>query len=122
MRILVDECLPRALAAEFSRRGHDCLKGALICPGWADKDVLARATDEKRILVSEDRDFGTLVFRERQAAYGIIALYISRFDLPFDRLISAVADRITALENISEGHFVIIEPTQTRLRKLPGKD
>ena len=44
--------------------------------GLTDGDVLAQSVEEQRILLTEDRDFGELVFREQKHAYGIVLLRI----------------------------------------------
>ena len=45
--------------------------------GAADDDVLALAFNERRILLTEDKDFGELVYRLKKPAHGIILIRIA---------------------------------------------
>jgi predicted nuclease of predicted toxin-antitoxin system len=63
------------LLAYLRRLGYDALRvGADLPPGLPDIDVLAQAAASGRILVTDDRDFGELVFRRRQRHVGVIYL------------------------------------------------
>lgn len=42
--------------------------------GWMDSDLLDYASNEKRVMISQDSDFGTLVFRDQKPFYGILYL------------------------------------------------
>ncbi|MCH9808727.1 MAG: DUF5615 family PIN-like protein [Alphaproteobacteria bacterium] len=121
MRFLIDECLPRMLAQELINRGHDCELVVNSCPTAPDEEVLAIAKLSGRILMSEDRDFGSLVFRDGNTAIAIVAIYFKKYELPFEETISTVVDQIEALESDIEGQFVVIEPGKARLRKLPPR-
>lgn len=67
MRFLLDQDV-YALTATFLRElGHDILTAAeLGLSRAADTVLLARAVQESRIFVTRDKDFGALVFVERQ--------------------------------------------------------
>ena len=62
MRLLLDENIPAAAAKAFVSGGHDVLWIRTDAPGMSDKDVLSRASTEKRVLITFDKDFGKLVF------------------------------------------------------------
>ena len=42
--------------------------------GWDDDHVLQKANEEDRILITNDKDFGDMVFRERKPHKGVILL------------------------------------------------
>lgn len=63
MRFLVDECVARPLVPALRLRFADVVYVADTSPATKDRDVLAWAVREKRVLVTEDYDFGDLVFR-----------------------------------------------------------
>ncbi len=44
-------------------------------PGATDGEVLALAFDERRIILTEGKDFGELVYRLKKPAHGIILTY-----------------------------------------------
>ena len=74
MRFLVDESAGTAVAKFLRDGGHDVLPAAEAMPQADDASILARASQEARIIVTNDKDFGKLVFRTAQAAAGVILL------------------------------------------------
>lgn len=92
MRLLLDENLPRALAALLRADGHDVADVREIGLTGADDDkVLARAVSDGRVLVSMDRKRfgdeaktpvgstpGIVVVRLRQATIGAVCARVSR--------------------------------------------
>lgn len=63
MRWLIDEMLPPTTAEELMLRGHDAVAAvAAGLAGAADADVLQRAVDDDRVLVTENfADFAALL-------------------------------------------------------------
>lgn len=83
-----------------------------------DDDILSRAYAEQRILLTEDKDFGELVFRLRKPAVGIILL---RFNPGEEaqkviRLRQLLQDPTIALLDT----FVVVENVKIRTRPLSG--
>jgi predicted nuclease of predicted toxin-antitoxin system len=74
MRFLVDECTGPAVARWLEENGHDVFSVYDDTPGSADADVLRRSLEEKRILITNDKDFGEKVYRERHPHCGIVLL------------------------------------------------
>ena len=58
MRFLADECCDAALVDVLRRDGHDVLYAIESLRGATDDDLLTRAVSERRILLTEDKDFG----------------------------------------------------------------
>ena len=83
MRLLADENFPRLVVQELRSRGHDLVWISEETPGISDREVLARATTEGRILITFDKeDFGELIFRDKQKApFGVILFRIPQ-DIP----------------------------------------
>ncbi len=114
MRFLLDESAEFRIAAYLQSQGHDVTAIAHDYPASrSDRDVLAIAHQEDRILITNDRDFGELIFREQQPHAGVIY-----FRLP---LASSVAEKIRWLERIladyeSElGKFIVVMPSGLRI-------
>ena len=64
MRILADENVPRPVVLGLRDAGRDVVWVREVARGMPDVGVLAMATGEQRLLVTGDKDFGELVFRE----------------------------------------------------------
>jgi len=52
--------------------GHDVVAIAEIARGATDDQVLERALNEKQVLITEDRDFGELVYASGRSSAGVI--------------------------------------------------
>jgi predicted nuclease of predicted toxin-antitoxin system len=119
MKLLADECCDAALVAALQSDGHDVLYAVESLRGATDDEVLGRADNEGRILLTEDKDFGDLVYRLKRSAYGIILL---RFDVA-DRSLK-VPRVLSLLKNQTDqlpGVFVVIDPQKIRFRPLQSK-
>jgi predicted nuclease of predicted toxin-antitoxin system len=67
---LADECCDTGLIASLREDGHDVLYVLERKPGVSDDEVLLEAYNEERIMVTEDKDFGELVYRLKKPSNG----------------------------------------------------
>ena len=74
MKFLADECCDHGLVEAMRQSGYDVLFVLEAKPRATDDDVLALAFNERRILITEDKDFGELVYRLEKPARGIISI------------------------------------------------
>ena len=63
MKFLADECCDTGLVASLRKDGHDVLYAIEKKAGAIDDEILSDAYKEERILITEDKDFGELVYR-----------------------------------------------------------
>lgn len=116
MRFAIDACVPNQLAEALKAYGADVVSAAGR-PAMPDDEVLSGALARDRVLITSDKDFGDLVFRDGHAAVGVVLI---RFDLVSDAIVDATAQRILALQNYGRGWFTVLEPKQERARPMPG--
>lgn len=111
MRWLADECVAAPLVAVLRSGGHDVLYIAEAAAGLSDSDVIALALRERRLLLTEDKDFGDLVFRRERAIPGVVlmrtgtenpALKAMRLAAAIERYGEGLFGRYTVIE---EGRF-----------------
>ena len=117
MRFLADESCDAAAVRALRAAGHDVTAVADHLRGAADDRVLGLALRQGRVLVTEDTDFGELVFRRGNRSIGVILLRFparARADLAGSvvALVDAVGDRLV-------GAFAVLEPGRARLRPMP---
>ena len=74
LRFLVDESTGKKLHSFLIGKGFDTKFVPDSIPRAIDKDVLKFAEKEKRILVTNDKDFGELVFRLNKPSYGVVLM------------------------------------------------
>jgi predicted nuclease of predicted toxin-antitoxin system len=116
MKLLADECCDAALVAALRSDGHDVLYVVEVQRGATDDQILERANSEERILVTEDKDFGELIYRLKRPVLGIILL---RFDV-INRALKAsrLQSLLSTRSNQLHGAFVVIDKEKIRLRPL----
>jgi predicted nuclease of predicted toxin-antitoxin system len=76
MKLLLDANVSRLVADWLESLGNDLSRAAAFPPRTPDDQILDRANAEGRIVVTADKDFGELVFRNNEAAVGVILLRI----------------------------------------------
>src|SRR5262245_52629039 len=77
-------------------------------PGAPDKEVLRAADAEGCILITEDRDFGELIIRQRLRVRGIVLLELDRLSNAGEA--DAVAEVVSKHADKLVGNLVVIEP------------
>ncbi|MBF0502295.1 MAG: DUF5615 family PIN-like protein [Candidatus Riflebacteria bacterium] len=118
MRFLANENFPGGAVSRLRDLANDV---AWICtdsPGATDKQVLARAVEESRILLTFDKDFGELAFRSAlPATCGIIL-----FRIPMANPECGIKTIIDTLQSRNDwaGNFAVVEERRLRLRLLPN--
>lgn len=74
MKFLADECCEISMVNILREQDHDILSIQEEAPGISDEELLRIANSEKRIIITEDKDFGELVYRFKKTSFGIILL------------------------------------------------
>lgn len=119
MRFLLDQSSDARLVPYLQSLGHDAIRvGRDHPPGLPDVEVLRLAQAEERVLITDDRDFGELVFRHRQAHTGVIYLRLGAYvPLPtvIERLDHVLLDYAEQLDQ-----FLVVTPDRVRVRHAPS--
>jgi predicted nuclease of predicted toxin-antitoxin system len=116
MRFLADENVSRLVIEQLRAAGFNVTAIGATSSGVSDTDVLTTASREGRILITEDRDFGELVVRQRLAVHGVVLLELDR--LPNVAEANLVAALVAANADKLPGNLVVIEPGRVRVRPL----
>ncbi|MGA9997739.1 MAG: DUF5615 family PIN-like protein, partial [Pyrinomonadaceae bacterium] len=99
MNLLADESVDLPIVERLRREGHDVLYIAEMEPGIGDDVVLEKANERTALLLTGDKDFGELVFKENRLAAGGVVL-IRLAGLSADRKAEIVARAFQ--EHVSE--------------------
>jgi predicted nuclease of predicted toxin-antitoxin system len=70
----VDGSCDSAIARALVAAGHDVRSIAQVVPGADDATVIELAMRESRTLLTEDKDFGQLVFASAAASPGVVLI------------------------------------------------
>jgi predicted nuclease of predicted toxin-antitoxin system len=115
MRFLVDECTGPNVAAWLRGEGHDVFSVFDEARGIEDDEVLQRAYDENWILITNDKDFGEKVYRERRPHRGIIFMRLE--DERASNKIQVLRQLLESYADRFEDQFVVVSETQVRFGK-----
>lgn len=113
MKFIVDENLSKKLARFLNQLGHPTLRVRIINPGVEDYQVLELALSKDSILVTSDKDFGELIFKENLAHCGIIFLRLQ--DETPDNTIRVIQKLIPKFDEV-KNNFVVVTEKEGKLR------
>lgn len=114
MRFIVDESTGMAVARYLRESGHDVLVVSETMPQADDSQILTCAASEERILITNDKDFGELVFRTRQVHHGVLLLRLrDESSVSRVRMVRLVVEKYT---DRLRGHFVVATEKAIRVR------
>jgi predicted nuclease of predicted toxin-antitoxin system len=113
-RFLIDECTGRRLAILLKNAGYDVVFVGDWKPSATDEEVLRKAEEEDRILITDDKDFGELIFRLGKPSKGVILLRTSTTD-PVRRF--QLLEKILKFTDVKE-KFVVVKDDAVRIRKI----
>ena len=112
MRFLVDECTGPKVASWLRSQGHEIFSVFDEARGMQDDALIRKAYDENWILITNDKDFGEKVYRERRPHRGVIFMRLGD---------ERAANKIEVMRRLLEGYavrladrFVVV--TETRVR------
>ena len=113
MRFIVDECTGPGVANWLKNRKHDVVSIYEESPGLEDDRILQKAVMEERIIITNDKDFGEMVFRENKSHCGIILLRLKD-----DRTSNKIKTLEVIIDKYSDqllNNFVVISETTIRI-------
>ena len=117
MNFLADESCAGPVIRALRKAGHDVTAIAEVARGSTDEEVLDRAVRESRVLITEDHDFGRLVYPRGRVSAGVVLL---RFH-GSARLVKAVTV-LAAVETLGarmRDTFIVVEPGRVRISSRP---
>jgi len=115
MRFVADENIERQVVGSIRALGHEVISIAETNPGILDEDIISLARTKKAILLTCDKDFGELVFRQNKTTHGIILLRLS--GIPNERKIDIIRSAIEEHSREFSPNFIVISPGSVRIRK-----
>jgi len=118
MRFLANENYPLVSIRRLRLAGYDVASGSEDAAGVSDSEVLARAVTEERIILTFDRDYGELIYRQRRPSPpGMIYFRYSPLtpEEPAEQLLYIIAEA----NLFFEGMFTVVERDRIRQRPLP---
>ena len=117
MNFLADESFDFRLVRALQAAGHDVTTVSERAPAAEDATVMRLATSENRVLLTEDKDFGWLVYVSGMPARGVILVRCpeatrKEMQRKLTELVSKHAGELATA-------FVVVTPDKARFSKLP---
>jgi predicted nuclease of predicted toxin-antitoxin system len=117
MRFLADESCDFNAVLALREAGHDVLAVSEVARGVTDQVVIDLARREKRVLLTEDKDFGQLFFAAGGTSVGVVLI---RWPASARRhLRAALTELVEQHANELLAAFVVLEPGKVRFSQTP---
>ncbi len=117
MNFLADESCAGPVIRALREAGHDVVAIAEVAKGTADEQVMERALKERRVVLTEDRDFGELLYARGRSSAGVIFVKFHSRARPAKP--AAVVEAVAKLGARLEGGFAVVEPGRVRIARRP---
>ena len=114
---MLDENADLPLGEYLVEQGHDVTSIVRdYTRSIQDQDVLSLANRERRILITNDKDFGALIYQQSLPHAGVILFRMKEEDVPFKiaRLTDVLRSHSETLENSSA--YIVVTDNRIRVR------
>ncbi len=115
MNLVANEGVDRPVVERLRQDGHDVVYVAELSPSITDEEVLQEANARTAVLLTADKDFGELVFRQGLVHSGVVLLRLAGLANATKAEIVAEVCRDRAAELV--GAFSVVSPGQVRIRR-----
>ncbi len=119
IKILLDQGLPRSLTLLFLQEGIDAVHvGERGASQAKDEEIIALAQREKRIIVTMDADFHTILAISAATTPSVIRIRKEKLKAPeLHQLLLIVLERCG--DDLTEGAAVTVDEKRIRVRRFP---
>ena len=120
MTFLADESVDRQIVERLRLDGHEVAYVAEMSPGIMDETVLMESRISESVLITADKDFGELVFRQRQASTGVLLIRLGGVGPAMKAAV--VSESIQEHGQELAGAFAVLVPGNIRIRREAGRN
>lgn len=118
MNLMADESVDRPIVERLRQEGHVTEYVAELSPSITDDEVLDQANASGALLVTADKDFGELIYRQGRVHAGVILLRLA--GLPPVAKAETVAKVLQDHATELPGAFSVVSPGAVRIRQPPS--
>ncbi len=116
MRFLVDECTGPKVSNWLRSEGFEVFSVFNEQRGAKDIEILEKAYSENWIVITNDKDFGEMIFRMRLKHHGVIFLRLD--DERADNKIKVLRQLLLNYSERLEGQFVTVGESKVRFAEM----
>ena len=115
MKIVADENVDRLAIERLRKDGHEVLSIAREFAASPDVEVLSISNNERALLITEDKDFGELVFHKKRSYFGVLLVRLEGVSRP--ERVRMVCDIVLHRGNELVNSFSVLTPGSLRTRR-----
>ncbi|NQT34068.1 DUF5615 family PIN-like protein [bacterium] len=119
MRFLADENVDKSIVDWLRRDGYEVVYIAEISPSIPDDEVFEKANKLQAILLTADKDFGELVFRQGIITAGVVLLRLA--GLTSAGKTEIVSRAVKLHGDKMKSAFTVITASAVRIREIGSK-
>ena len=116
MNLLADESVDRQIVERLRADGHEVLYVAEVEPSISDNVVFDRANERLALLVTGDKDFGEIVFRDNRLSSGGVIL-LRLMGLSAEKKAEIVSEAFQTRGAEFPNLFSVVAPGKIRIRE-----
>jgi predicted nuclease of predicted toxin-antitoxin system len=114
MNFVADEGVDWPIVTRLRQLGHVVWYVAEASPSISDAEVLSQAENQQAILLTCDKDFGEMVFRQNVASRGVVLMRLH--GLTLEQKTAVVENTLAQYGTQLANAFTVITPTKIRIR------
>ncbi len=115
MKIVADEKVDRLVMERLRSNGHEVLSIAREFSSSPDTEVLSISNDEHALLITEDKDFGELVFHKKRSHFGVLLVRLE--GVSRSERVRMVCDIVLHRGKELANSFSVLTPGSLRTRR-----
>ena len=115
MKLMTDEGVDKPIVDALRKAGFDVTYILESHQGAEDDYILKLANEQERILLTQDKDFGELVFRLKNVHFGVVLIRLNGYK-PAEKA-SIVTKLFLKYQIQLIKAFTVIQPNAIRIRK-----
>lgn len=116
LKFIVDESTGRSVADFLEEKDYSTVFVGEEMVGADDREIMKKAVEEDRIIVTNDKDFGQLAVKEGRDAKGIILLRL-KIETP-DNKVKTVRNLLDEHPEKIDGNLAVVKEDSIKLREI----
>ena len=114
MKFLVDECTGIWVSRKLAQMGFDSVSVIECMQGASDEEIVRKAVEEKRVIVTNDKYFGRLAGFNKLS--GMILLRLK--DESIENKVNIVSFILSSHSDAILGNVIIVSEKKIRVRRI----
>jgi len=113
MKFIVDECVGSSVSEFLKSNNHTVISVFDELRGWTDDDLLQKSNTENYILITSDKDFGEMIFKNQKPHKGIILIRCK--PNTFKQKIIVLSKLLLNYPDKLENNFIVVTNDSVRI-------